>query len=103
MQQEIILILILTTISCALTGSFLVLRKMSMITDAITHRITRNYYRLFCYKGFKFTITFYISNAIWTYYSLASGTNRQNETSKRRCIDRNNISFVFFVIDNLNY
>ncbi len=39
MQQEIILILILTTISCALTGSFLVLRKMSMITDAISHTV----------------------------------------------------------------
>lgn len=36
---EILIISIITSISCSLAGVFLVLRKMSMITDCITHTI----------------------------------------------------------------
>lgn len=36
---EILLIAIFTSIACALPGNFLVLRKMSMLTDAISHTV----------------------------------------------------------------
>ncbi len=38
-QFEIQLIAVLTSVACALSGTFLVLRKMSMMSDAITHTI----------------------------------------------------------------
>lgn len=38
-QFEIQLIAVIVAVSCALPGSFLVLRKMSMMSDAITHTI----------------------------------------------------------------
>ena len=37
--QEIQLIAIIVAVACSLPGVFLVLRKMSMMTDAITHTI----------------------------------------------------------------
>lgn len=39
MNLEILLILIITVVACTTIGSFLVLRKMSMITDAISHTV----------------------------------------------------------------
>ena len=36
---EIILIAIGTSISCAVLGNFLILRKLSMMTDAISHTV----------------------------------------------------------------
>lgn len=39
MNLEILLIAILTAVACALSGTFLVLRKLSMVSDAITHTI----------------------------------------------------------------
>lgn len=39
MKNEILIIILLTTIACSSIGSFLVLRKMSMITDAISHTV----------------------------------------------------------------
>lgn len=38
-ELEVILIAVITSLSCALLGTFLVLRKMSMISDAISHSI----------------------------------------------------------------
>ncbi len=38
-QVEIILIACLTAVACAIPGTFLVLRKMSMLSDAISHSI----------------------------------------------------------------
>lgn len=37
--QESLLVLIITAITCALIGSFLVLRKLSMVSDAISHSV----------------------------------------------------------------
>lgn len=39
MQIEILLIAIVVSVACALPGSFLVLRKMSLMSDAISHSI----------------------------------------------------------------
>ena len=36
---EILVIALFTAISCALPGNFLVLRRMSMLTDAISHTV----------------------------------------------------------------
>ncbi|AFS77429.1 zinc transport system membrane protein TroD [Gottschalkia acidurici 9a] len=38
-QVEILIIAVLTSASCALIGSFLILRKMAMMSDAISHTI----------------------------------------------------------------
>lgn len=39
MKLEILIVLILTTLACSSIGSFLVLRKMSMLSDAISHTV----------------------------------------------------------------
>lgn len=39
MEYEPLFILIITSIACALIGSFLVLRKLSMVADAISHSV----------------------------------------------------------------
>ena len=38
-QLEIQLIAVVTAIACALPGAFLVLRRVSMLSDAISHAI----------------------------------------------------------------
>lgn len=38
-NYEILLVLIVTSISCALVGTFLLLRKLSMVSDAISHSV----------------------------------------------------------------
>ncbi|NLY09544.1 MAG: metal ABC transporter permease [Tissierellia bacterium] len=37
--QQILLVLIITSVSCAIIGSFLVLRKLSMVSDALSHSV----------------------------------------------------------------
>lgn len=39
LNKEILLIVILTSSACSIIGPYLILRKMSMITDAISHTI----------------------------------------------------------------
>lgn len=39
LQTESLLVLIVTSVTCAIIGSFLVLRKLSMISDAISHSV----------------------------------------------------------------
>lgn len=38
-SYEALLVLIMTSVTCALIGSFLVLRKLSMVSDAISHSV----------------------------------------------------------------
>ena len=38
-MTDALIVLILTSISCSLLGIFLVLRKLSMMTDAISHSV----------------------------------------------------------------
>ncbi|MDY6084010.1 MAG: metal ABC transporter permease [Dialister sp.] len=37
--QESLLVLVITAVTCAIIGSFLVLRKLSMVSDAISHSV----------------------------------------------------------------
>lgn len=39
LSYEALLVLIMTSVTCALIGSFLVLRKLSMVSDAISHSV----------------------------------------------------------------
>ena len=43
---EILLIAIFMSAACALPGNFLVLRRMSMLTDAISHTVPVSYTHL---------------------------------------------------------
>ena len=38
-MTDALIVLILTSISCSLLGIFLILRKLSMMTDAISHSV----------------------------------------------------------------
>ena len=38
-SYESLFVLIITSLSCAIIGSFLVLRKLSMVSDAISHTV----------------------------------------------------------------
>ena len=58
-HTEILLIAIAVSIACAIPGVFLVLRRMSMMADAITaHRIPRHRARFLCDGRFKLSLAF---------------------------------------------
>ncbi|HSV31030.1 MAG TPA: metal ABC transporter permease [Atribacteraceae bacterium] len=63
MQMEIILIASVVAGSCALIGSFLVLRKMAMLSDAISHAIL-----------FGIVITFFYTRSLASFPMLIAAT-----------------------------
>ena len=53
-QFEIQLIAVVTSLACTLAGTFLVLRKMAMMSDAISHSILAGIAIAFLYTRYPF-------------------------------------------------
>lgn len=60
----IVVVGILATVSCALLGNFLVLRKMSMMGDAISHAVLPGLAIAFIVTGSRASLTMFISAAV---------------------------------------
>ena len=60
----IVLIGILAAVACALLGNFLVLRKMSMMGDAISHAVLPGLAIAFLITGARASLTMFIGAAV---------------------------------------
>ena len=84
-QIEIQLIASLVAIACAIPGTFLVLRKMAMISDAISHSILPGIVIGFFYNArFKFAVTHFTRCINRNNHCSFSGIYSKNRVGKRR-------------------